>query len=177
MKRKVITNNVDYHSSSKHVSMLFERDIKVIIYDFDGVMTDNKVFVFSDGTEAVVCNRGDGLAVSEIKKADIHQCIISTESNQVVKKRAEKLGIPCIQGVSDKKDALLEYVKNNNIELKSVAYVGNDINDLEAMKLVAVKIAPKDAVPEVLSISDVITEAKGGNGVIYEIYRRYFSKH
>ena len=152
-------------------------DIKVIIYDFDGVMTNNKVLVSSDGTESVFCNRSDGLAVSEIKKAGIHQCIISTETNHVVKKRAEKLGIPFIQGVSDKKLAVLKYVKNYHFELKNVAYVGNDINDLEAMKLAAVKIAPKDAVPEMLAISDIITEAKGGDGVIYEIYRRYFLKH
>jgi len=157
--------------------MFVERNIKVIIYDFDGVMTNNKVLVSSDGIESVFCNRSDGLAVSEIKKADIHQCIISTETNHVVKKRAEKLGIPCIQGVADKKSILLEYVKNNDFKLKSVAYVGNDINDLEAMKLAAIKIAPKDAVSEVLAISDIITEARGGNGVIYEIYKKYISKH
>jgi YrbI family 3-deoxy-D-manno-octulosonate 8-phosphate phosphatase len=151
--------------------------IKLIIYDFDGVMTNNTVLVSSGGIESVFCNRSDGLAVSEIKKTGIHQCIISTEENYVVKKRAEKLGIPCIQGVPDKKDALLEYVKNNHFELKCVAYVGNDINDLEAMKLAVIKIAPKDAVSEVLAISDIITQAKGGDGVIYEIYKRYFLKH
>lgn len=173
----MITKNVDHHLSTNQVSNLLEKDIKIIIYDFDGVMTDNKVWVFSDGTEAVVCNRGDGLAINELRKAGIQQYIISTETNHVVKKRAEKLGIPCIQGVSDKRDILLEYVKNNHFELKSIAYVGNDINDLEAMNLVAVKIAPRDAVPEVLAIANVITEAKGGDGVIHEIYRRFFSKH
>lgn len=159
-----------------HGDQMKLKDISVIIYDFDGVMTNNKVLVSSDGAESVFCNRSDGLAIGEIKKIGVHQCIISTETNCVVKKRAEKLGIPCIHGISDKKDALLEYIKNNRFELNRVAYVGNDINDLEAMKLAAVKISPKDAAPEVLAISDIVTEAKGGDGIIYEVYKRYFLK-
>ncbi|MCU0641447.1 MAG: HAD hydrolase family protein [Candidatus Margulisbacteria bacterium] len=152
------------------------KNIKVIIYDFDGVMTDNKVLVSSDGTESVFCNRSDGLAVSAIKKTGIHQCIISTEENKVVEKRAEKLGLPCIHGVSDKKTTMLDYLKKNNFGLNSVAYVGNDLNDLAAMKLAAIKIAPKDAAKEILVIADIIMKAKGGDGVIYELYKSLIRK-
>ena len=77
--------------------------IKLFVYDFDGVMTDNKVYVDQDGKETVQVNRGDGLGISEIKKLGIEQIIISTEKNPVVVKRAEKLGIGCMQGIENKK--------------------------------------------------------------------------
>ena len=73
--------------------------IKLIVYDFDGVMTDNKVYIDQDGKETVKVNRGDGLGISEIKKLGIEQIIISTEKNLVVMKRAEKLGISCMKGI------------------------------------------------------------------------------
>lgn len=150
------------------------KKIKVIVYDFDGIMTNNKVLVSSDGQESVFCNRSDGLAVRELIKRGINQCIISTETNKVVDARAKKLGIPCIYGVADKKSVLLEYVNKNNIDLQSVAYIGNDINDLEAMRLTGIKIAPKDAADEILAISDIVTNTKGGDGVIYEVFKKYF---
>ena len=77
--------------------------IKLIVYDFDGVMTDNKVYLDQSGNETVRVNRADGLGVSEIKKKGIEQIIISTETNPVVSKRADKLGISCLQGIENKK--------------------------------------------------------------------------
>jgi len=174
ISRKTIFGKKNRLLSSRRISTFFEADIEIIIYDFDGVMTDNRVLLSSEGVESVFCNRSDGLAVGAIKKASIHQCIISTEVNPVVKQRANKLGIPCVHGVSDKKSVLLEYLSDNHFNLKGAAYFGNDINDLEAMKLAAVKIAPADAVPEVLEISDIITEANGGDGVVYEVYKKWF---
>lgn len=150
------------------------KNIKHIIYDFDGVMTNNKVLVSSDGIESVLCSRSDGLAVRELIKLGINQCIISTEANKVVDARAKKLGIPCIYGVADKKSVLLEYANKNDIDLQSVAYIGNDINDLEAMRLTGIKIAPNDSADEILAISDIVTNAKGGDGVIYEVFKKYF---
>ena len=76
--------------------------IKLIIYDFDGVMTDNKVYIDQNGNELVQVNRADGLAISEIIKLGIKQLIISTEKNPVVSARAKKLGIPCIQHIENK---------------------------------------------------------------------------
>jgi len=82
---------------------------ELIIYDFDGVMTDNKVYVDQNGNEMVQVNRADGLSIAEIKKLGIKQIIISTEKNPVVSVRARKLGIPCLQGIDSKKDALMDY--------------------------------------------------------------------
>ena len=144
--------------------------LSLLVYDFDGVITDNTVYVDQHGTETVRVHRGDGLAISLFKKAGYKQLILSTETNPVVSKRAEKLGIPVIQGSANKRDALQHYCKKNNIDLQTVLYVGNDINDYDVMQLVKYKICPADAVDSIKAISDVILTIKGGNGVIRELY-------
>lgn len=146
------------------------KNIDLIIYDFDGIMTDNKVLVFEGGKEAVFCNRADGLAICKIKELGIPQIIISTEENRVVEARAKKLNIEVIYGVRDKKSTLMDYCKKKNYDLKRVLYIGNDINDLDVMKSVGYPIAPSDAHESVKKISKIITNVKGGNGVIRELY-------
>ena len=132
-------------------------------------MTNNKVYVDQKGNEMVQVNRGDGLGVDEIKKLNIHQIIISTENNPFVSERASKLGIPCLQGIKNKKYALLNYCQENAIELQQVAYIGNDINDKEAMDIVRYKLCPADAHESIKEISDHIMKTKGGDGVIREL--------
>ena len=143
--------------------------IKLIVYDFDGVMTDNKVYVDQDGKETVQVNRGDGLGISEIKKLGIEQIIISTEKNPVVMKRAEKLNIECLQGIENKKSALINYCQKNDFELLNVAYVGNDINDKEVMEIAGTTYCPSDAHKSIQIITDYILKTKGGDGVVREI--------
>src|SRR5512139_1046508 len=96
------------------------RTIRLVAFDFDGVFTDNAVYVFQDGSEAVRCFRGDGLGM------DV--AIISTETNPVVSARARKLGIPCVQDCKDKRAALEDMAREKGISLAEVAFVGNDIN-------------------------------------------------
>lgn len=144
--------------------------IKLIVYDFDGVMTNNKLFINQSGEEMIQVNRADGLGVSEIKKLGIGQIIISTEQNPVVSARANKLGIPCLQGIENKKMALIDYCKENDIDLKNVAYVGNDINDLEAMNLVGHSLCPADAHDSIKHVSKHVLKTKGGEGVIRELF-------
>ncbi len=141
---------------------------KLIVYDFDGVMTDNKVIVDQHGSEAVVVHRGDGLAVADLMRIGIPQIILSTEQNPVVSRRAEKLKIPCLQGSSDKKDTLIKHLKKHNINKEQVIYFGNDINDLEVMQWVGFSIAPADAHPEIKKIADLVLSSRGGEGVIRE---------
>ena len=143
--------------------------IILIVYDFDGVMTNNKVYVDQNGKEMVQVSRADGLGVSEIKKLGIEQIIISTEKNPVVVKRAEKLGIGCMQGIENKKAALIDYCQNNDYDLKYVAYVGNDVNDKDAMEIVGYSFCPIDAHGSIKKISNHILDSKGGNGVIREL--------
>jgi YrbI family 3-deoxy-D-manno-octulosonate 8-phosphate phosphatase len=147
--------------------MIFIPDL--LVYDFDGVMTDNRVLVFQDGTEAVFVNRSDGWGVVQLRKAGFRQIILSTETNPVVSERANKLQIEAVQGSSDKAHDLVAYCQANGIDLKKVLYIGNDLNDLGAMRLVGFPIAPADAHPEVLRIAKHVTCARGGEGVIKEL--------
>ena len=144
--------------------------IKRIVYDFDGVMTDNKVYVDQKGNETVKVNRSDGLGVAEIKKLGIHQIIICTEKNPVVAKRANKIGINCLQDIGNKRNALEENCKKNNIELYQVIYVGNDINDKEAMEIAGITICPADAHESIKNISNHVFTKRGGDGVVRELY-------
>ena len=143
--------------------------IKLLVYDFDGVMTDNKVYVDQHGNEMVQVSRADGLGISEIRKLGIQQMILSTEINPVVGARAKKLDLFCLQGVVNKAQALTEYCNVHQISLSDVAYVGNDINDLEVMKLVGTTFCPADAHLSIKEISQFILSSKGGNGVSREI--------
>ena len=147
--------------------MIFIPDL--LVYDFDGVMTDNRVLVFQDGTEAVFVNRSDGWGVAQLRKAGFRQIILSTETNPVVSARANKLQIEVVQGSSDKARDLVAYCQTNSIDLTKVLYIGNDLNDLDAMRLVGFPIAPADAHPEVLRIAKHVTCARGGEGVVKEL--------
>jgi len=146
--------------------------IDLIIYDFDGVMTDNRALLMENGQEAVFVNRSDGLAVAAIKKIGIAQLIISTEKNLLVKVRAKKLGIPVMNSIDDKKYAVEQYLKKKDINKNNVIFVGNDINDKTAMEYVGWPIAPADAHGEVKNIAKLILSSKGGYGVVRELLDR-----
>ena len=146
--------------------------IDLIVYDFDGVMTDNKVLILEDGHEGVFCNRADGLAIQKIKELGIPQVILSTENNRVVRNRAKKLNLHLFQGIKDKKSALVMYCKRKNYRLKRIVYIGNDINDLQAMKIIGYPIAPKDADTKVKDVAKVIIDKNGGDGVIREFFNQ-----
>ena len=144
--------------------------IKLLVYDFDGVLTDNKVYVDQHGNEMVQVSRADGLGIAEIKKLEIQQMILSTETNTVVSARAKKLDLFCLQGVNNKAQALTEYCNVHQISLSDVAYVGNDINDLDVMELVGTTFCPADAHVSIKEISQFILSSKGGEGIVREIF-------
>ena len=143
--------------------------LKLFVYDFDGVMTDNTFTLDEQGKEKVALNRSDGLAVTEIKKRGYEQIILSTENSPIIKQRAKKLGIKSFIGIENKLVVLRDYLKDQNLEFSQIAYVGNDINDYEAMSLAKVKICPNDAQNSIKKISDIILDQNGGKGVIREI--------
>jgi len=143
--------------------------VRLVVYDFDGVMTDNSVTVDQDGREFVSANRSDGLGVGMIRKLGLEQLILSTETNPVVKARAGKIGLEAIHGVGDKASALLQLSVDQGVSLAEILYVGNDVNDSDAMALAGFKVAPADAHPSILALADYITDAQGGRGVIREL--------
>jgi 3-deoxy-D-manno-octulosonate 8-phosphate phosphatase (KDO 8-P phosphatase) len=144
-------------------------DIGLVVLDFDGVMTDNRVWVFGDGQEAVVCNRADGLGIDLLRGRGPEILILSTERHPIVQARAAKLGVTAEQAVRDKATRLVALAAERGIPLERVLYVGNDVNDLEAMKLVGWPIAPADAHPSIIAIARYITKTRGGDGVVREI--------
>lgn len=150
--------------------MLVKKEkIKLIIYDFDGVLTDNKVLVSEDGLESVSCNRADGLAIELIKNAGIPQLILSKETNKIVAARAKKLNIPVLQGIDNKSKALQELIKEKKINLSEVMFLGNDLNDIPVMRQVGFPVCPADAYNEIKETAKLILKTSGGEGVVREL--------
>ena len=145
------------------------KSIKLIAFDFDGVFTDNTVLVFDDGREAVCCNRSDGIGLRVLDGLGIESIVISTETNAVVSQRCEKLGIRCFQGVVDKLETLTTIAEQVSVALSEVAFVGNDINDLDCLKAVALPIAVGDSHADVLPHALYRTAAFGGAGAVREV--------
>lgn len=166
-------NLLNRWSAQKSISIKAQ-DIDLVVYDFDGVMTDNRVIVSQDGTEAVTVNRADGLGVDYIRSLGIPQLILSTETNPVVKARASKLKLEVIESCNNKKEALMYYCQAKGIDLQRVIYIGNDLNDLEAMSIVGIPMAPSDGHPEIKKLAKITLRAKGGEGVIKELSDYYF---
>jgi N-acylneuraminate cytidylyltransferase len=161
MKRRAISKDISYKEKLKNT--------KIIVSDFDGVMTDNRALVDENGKESVYVSRADGQGINIMKEMGIEVIVLSTEKNPVVSRRAEKLGIFCLQDVRDKRQAVLEYCRENNLKTSEVAYIGNDVNDLGALEVAGVKIVPSDGDKSVKRIADIITDTNGGYGVIREI--------
>ena len=148
-------------------------EISCVFYDFDGVMTDNRVLIDPDGKESVFVNRSDGYAVARFRELGIPQLIVSTEENSIVEKRAKKLKIPVLHGIENKGECIKEYAIKNNIDLASAVFMGNDLNDISAFEAVGIKCAPVDAEKEVLKLVDWVSTKRGGNGAVRDLYRAY----
>ncbi len=136
---------------------------RLLVLDFDGVMTDNRVLVSQDGAESVWCHRGDGWGIAELKRHGVDVLVISTEVNRVVEARCRKLGIASIQACDDKLGALERVALEKHVGRHEVAYVGNDVNDLDCLRWVGVPIAVADAVPEVRGCGALhVSSRRGG---------------
>lgn len=148
------------------------KGIRLLAFDFDGVFTDNAVYVSEDGRETVRCSRADGLGLSQLRAEGIPMVVISTETNPVVSARCAKLRLPCHQACGNKLATLRLVAEEHGVELADAAFVGNDINDLEVMKAVGYPIAVADAYPRVLALACWRTDAPGGHGAVREVCER-----
>jgi N-acylneuraminate cytidylyltransferase len=144
-------------------------NVHLLVLDFDGVLTDNRVLVNQTGNEAVWCHRGDGWGIDRLKDAGVEVIVLSTEKNPVVAARCRKLGIECVQGCNDKFSALKKIVQERSLSKDQVAYVGNDFNDLDCMRWVGIPIAVADAVNEVKQVSHLVTNREGGRGAVRDL--------
>jgi N-acylneuraminate cytidylyltransferase len=130
---------------------LLPRQIDLLVFDFDGVMTDDRVWVDQEGHESVVANRRDGLGIAMLRKAGIPMVVLSTETNPIVSARCRKLELTVIQ---------------------SVVYLGNDVNDLSCFPLVGCAVVVADAHPDVIAHADLVLTHGGGHGAVRELCDR-----
>jgi len=143
--------------------------VRLVAFDFDGVFTDNTVYVTEDGRESVRCWRGDGLGLKALTKLGIATVIVSTETNAVVQHRSRKLAVRCFNGCDDKLSILRGVADEMNISLEEVAFVGNDVNDLACLRAVGLPIVVSDAHPSVVQAARYTTNTRGGYGAVREV--------
>ncbi len=143
--------------------------IRLLLLDFDGVLTDNHVFVMEDGREAVRCSRFDGIGLRRLERAGIEAVIVSTEANPVVGARAGKLKVGCRQGLSDKVAAAEALMTERGLDFGACAFLGNDVNDIPLLQRVALPLAVADAHPGVWPCARWLTGRAGGAGAVREI--------
>lgn len=137
-----------------------------IVFDFDGVMTDDRVFVDQDGRESVVCSRRDGMGIEMLRAMGMPMVVISKEVNGVVAARCRKLRLDVHHGIENKLELLRSWLEEHGLDARDCLFVGNDINDLECMRHVGMSAAPRDAHPAALAVATVVLDADGGRGAV-----------
>ena len=143
--------------------------VELLVLDFDGVLTDNRVWLDADGTEWVAAHRGDGWGIARLLESGVQVVVLSTETNPVVAARCRKLGIPAIQGVREKGPALLDLLRERGVANDRVVYVGNDVNDLPCFPLAGCAVTVADGHPKALQQADWVLRARGGRGAVREL--------
>jgi YrbI family 3-deoxy-D-manno-octulosonate 8-phosphate phosphatase len=153
------------------------RAVGLVVFDFDGVFTDNRVWVSETGDESVACWRGDGIGLRRLDYVGVPYVIVSTEPNPVVARRAEKLRARCIHGVPEKLVVVREEASRAGVGLDTVAYVGNDVNDTSCLEAVGLPVVPADAWPEVVPLARWVLERPGGRGCVRELCDALWRAH
>ena len=143
-------------------------NVRLAVFDFDGVFTDNSVWVNEQGEESVRCCRADGFGLRRLREVGVEAVVLSTEQVAIAAVRSRKLEVDCRHGLSDKLAALREEVERRGVGLEETAYVGNDINDADCMRAVGLSVCPADAWPEVAGLARWTLERRGGEGCVRE---------
>jgi len=144
------------------------RRVRLAVFDFDGVFTDNRVWVNEAGEELLACSRSDGLGLRRLDEVGVRYLIVSTEPNPIVGARAVKLNAECVQGVDDKLAVVFERTEELGVALEDTAYVGNDINDADCLRAVGLPVVPADAWPEIRPLAQWVLTRSGGAGCVRE---------
>ena len=143
---------------------------RLLVMDFDGVLTDNRVWVDENGVEMVAANRSDSMGVRLLRQTTgMEVVVISTEVNPVVSARCKKMNVPVIQGVEDKPSVLRKYLAERGIDAQEAIFVGNDVNDTPCFPMVGCAVAPIDAQPEALRQADIVLSQRAGHGAVREL--------
>lgn len=142
--------------------------VRLAVFDFDGVFTDNCVWVDESGGESVRCCRADGFGLARLREVGVGAVILTSETVPVAVARARKLEIDCRHGLGDKLAALREETERRGVPLEQTAYVGNDVNDADCLRAVGLPVCPADAWPEVAGLARWTLERRGGEGCVRE---------
>ena len=146
------------------------RQIRLFATDVDGVLTDAGMYYSESGDEWKKFNTRDGMGIKLLQKAGLITAIVTQERTRLVARRAEKLAIPELhQGVMDKLSVIRDMAARHGLSLRQVAYIGDDVNDIEALQGAGLSAAPADALPQVLKIVDYVCRLKGGEGAVREL--------
>ncbi len=145
--------------------------IRLLVCDFDGVLTDNLVWTDETGRELVAANRSDSMYLRELERRGVRVLILSSEPNPVVAARARKMGVEAVHGVGihGKGEALRAILQERGLDPAQVIYLGNDVNDLPCFEVAGWAVAVADAYPEVRRAADYILRAAGGRGALREV--------
>ena len=149
--------------------------IELMVFDFDGVLTNNLVHLDQNGTELVSCSKSDGLAFDALRKLKKPVHIISTEKNPIVGARAKKLKVPVLQGIQDKQLALVKLAEMKKYKLENILYVGNDLNDFKVMQICGYTACPNDSHLKIKEISSFVLKSNGGEGIVRELLEDTFN--
>jgi len=165
----LVTNGrLDFVTPGKSPRPMPKR-IELLVMDFDGVLTDNRVWTDPDGREMVASNRSDSYGLGLLRTSGIESVVISKETNPVVSTRCKKIGIPVLQGIDDKEAALRGLLEKRGIDPACVVYIGTDINDLTCFHLVGWAVTVPDAMPEAIRQADYVLSHNGGHGAVREL--------
>jgi len=157
-------------STSRQPSRTVLRQIQLFATDVDGVLTDAGMYYSESGDEWKKFNTRDGMGIKLLQKAGLITAIVTQERTRLVARRAEKLAIPELhQGVTDKLSLIREMAARHGLSLSQVAYIGDDVNDLESLKAVGFSASPADGMPEIRRAVDYVCRKKGGEGAVREL--------
>lgn len=145
------------------------RPVAGIAFDFDGVLTDDRVLTATDGTEAVISSRADGLGIEMLRRAGVPMIVLSKERNPVVDARCRKLGLQLVQGLDEKKSSFAKWIDDEGLAVERVVYLGNDVNDLDCIRHAGCGVAVADAHPAVVEAAAVVLDRRGGRGAVREL--------
>ena len=143
--------------------------IKMLVMDVDGTLTDGKIYIGENGEVMKAFNVKDGYGIVMAKKQGILPVIITGRKSKIVEERAKELGIEELyQGIEDKVEVLKEVAERHKILLEEIAYMGDDLNDLDCMGICGLSACPSDAIDEVINDVDYTCKKSGGNGAVRE---------
>ncbi len=144
-------------------------EIRLVVFDFDGVFSDNRVWTNDRGEESIASFRGDSVGLRRLDEVGVDYFILTSETNDAVPARARKIRSDCIRGIDDKLPVLRDELDRRGFSLAETAYLGNDVNDAECLAAVGLPVVPSDAWPEVMPLAKLVLTRAGGYGCVREL--------